>query len=83
MSLKRKVTGHADSMRVVIPHQLAEMHDIKSGDILEFQPETKGVFKIIAHSKMCQVRRKGSNEVINIYPVNGKCIPPKGFELIK
>lgn len=83
MVLQRKARTVGDSLTVVIPSQLAEYHDIDEGTMLEFQPMTKGVFKLVTlAAKTCKVKKKGTNEIVTIQVKNGECIPPKGYETI-
>ena len=83
MTLQRKARTTGDSLSVVIPSQLAEYHDIDEGTLLEFQPMTKGVFKLVTiASKTCRVKHKGTGDITTIPLKDGKCIPPKEYEII-
>lgn len=46
MPIKRKVRMCGESLAVTIPSQIAQLHDIKEGDYLEFTPIGYGEFKI-------------------------------------
>ncbi|MEA2055087.1 MAG: AbrB/MazE/SpoVT family DNA-binding domain-containing protein [Candidatus Thermoplasmatota archaeon] len=46
MAIKRKVRMAGESLAVTIPSQIAQLHDIKEGDYLEFAPIGYGEFKI-------------------------------------
>jgi len=46
MAIKRKVRMAGESLAVTIPSQIAQLHDIKEGDYLEFTPIGYGEFKI-------------------------------------
>ena len=82
MALKRKARVVGESLTVTIPAQIAEFYDIYEGTLLEWQPMQNDVFKIRKHTKTCQVRKKGSNKIETILAKNGKCIAPRGFELV-
>lgn len=83
MALKRKARTVGDSLTVSIPAQLAELHDIDEGTLLEFQPMAKGTFKLKSLAKMCKVKKKGTDKTMNILAKDGKCIPPKGWIFVK
>ncbi|RLF47517.1 MAG: hypothetical protein DRN29_02325, partial [Thermoplasmata archaeon] len=38
MGIKRKVRKCGKSLAITIPSQIAELHDIKEGDYMEFEP---------------------------------------------
>ncbi len=46
MGIKRKVRMCGDSLAITIPSQIAELHNIKEGDYMEFEPIGSGEFKI-------------------------------------
>jgi hypothetical protein len=46
MGIKRKVRMCGESMAITIPSQIAELHDIKVGDYMEFEPIGSGEFKL-------------------------------------
>ena len=46
MGIKRKVRICGESLAITIPSQIAELHDIKPGDYMEFEPIGYGEFKI-------------------------------------
>ena len=46
MAIKRKVRMAGESLAVTIPSQIAQLHDIREGDYLEFTPIGYGEFKI-------------------------------------
>jgi len=83
MALQRKVREVGNSLNVVIPSQIAELHDIDEDSILEFQPMQKGVFKMIkiGEATMCTVRKIGTTETKRVPKQFGRCIPPKGWEV--
>lgn len=81
MTLRRKARTVGDSLTVSIPSQLADLHDINEGSLLEFQPMTKGTFKLVKMAKLCTIRKKGTKETKNILPKEGKCVPPEGWVL--
>lgn len=82
MPLQRKARVTGDSLSVVIPSQLADYHDIDEGTLLEFQPQEKGVFKMVTIAKTCRVKKKGTDEIVTIKVKDGQCIPPKGYEAV-
>ena len=82
MALQRKVRTTGDSLSVVIPSQLADYHDIDEGTLLEFQPQEKGVLKMVTIAKTCKVKKKGTDEIVTIRARNGECVPPKGYEVV-
>ena len=83
MTLQRKVREVGNSLNVVIPSQIAELHDIDEDTILEFQPMQKGVFKLIkiGEATMCTIRKIGTAETKRVPKQFGRCIPPKGWEV--
>ena len=83
MTLQRKAYKVGDSLVVAIPWNLAELHDITPGSMIEFQPMEKGVFKIIASARLCRIQRIGSDETRLINAEEGRCNPPKGWTLVK
>jgi len=84
MVLQRKVREVGNSLSVIIPAQIAHLHEIEENTILEFQPMEKGIFKIvrIGEAAMCTIRKKGTTETKRIPTDLGRCIPPKGWEKI-
>jgi hypothetical protein len=46
MDIKRKVRMCGESLAVTIPSQIAELHNIKVGDYMAFEPIGSGEFKI-------------------------------------
>jgi bifunctional DNA-binding transcriptional regulator/antitoxin component of YhaV-PrlF toxin-antitoxin module len=46
MGIKRKVRMCSESLVITIPRQIAELHKIKVGDFMEFEPIGRGKFKI-------------------------------------
>ena len=46
MGIKRKVRMCGESLAVTIPSQIAELHNIKEGDYMEFKSIGSGEFKI-------------------------------------
>jgi len=46
MGIKRKVRICGESLAITIPSQIAELHNIKEGDYMEFEPIGTGEFKI-------------------------------------
>jgi hypothetical protein len=46
MGIKRKVRYCGESLGITIPSQIAEFHDIKEGDYMEFEPIGSGEFKL-------------------------------------
>jgi antitoxin component of MazEF toxin-antitoxin module len=46
MGVRRKVRMCGESMAITIPSQIAELHDIKEGDYMEFEPIGTGEFRI-------------------------------------
>jgi hypothetical protein len=46
MGIKRKVRMCGESLAITIPSQIAEFHDIKEGDYMEFDPIGSGEFKL-------------------------------------
>ncbi len=82
MALKRKARIVGESLTVTIPSQIAEYYDINEGTQLEWQPMQRDTFKIIKYAKTCRVRKKGTNKIETILAKDGKCIAPKGFELV-
>ncbi len=83
MSLHRKAFNVGNSLTVTIPTDLAKMHDIEEGSIIEFQPMEKGVFKLISHAQTCQIRNTRTGETRHFPRIDGRCIPPKGYEVIE
>jgi len=83
MTLQRKVREVGNSLNVVIPSQIAELHGIDEGSLLEFQPMEKGVFKIIriGEATMCTIKKIGSTETKRVPKQLGRCIAPKGWEV--
>jgi len=83
MALQRKVREVGNSLSVIIPSQMAELHGIDEGALLEFQPMEKGVFKIIqiGEATLCTVKKIGSTETKRVPKQFGRCIPPKGWEV--
>ena len=82
MALERKARTVGESLTVTIPSQIAEFYHIYEGTLLEWQPMQNDVFKIVKHAKTCRVRKKGTNKVETILAKDGKCIAPRGFELV-
>jgi len=80
MALQRKVREVGNSLNVVIPSQIADLHNIDEETILEFEPMEQGVFKLRKIAQMCTVRKKGTEETKKIPSNMGRCIPPKGWE---
>ncbi len=46
MGIKRKVRMCGESLAITIPSQIAQMHNIKEGDYMEFEPIGSGEFRI-------------------------------------
>ena len=46
MGIKRKVRMCGKSLAITIPRQIAELHGIREGDYMEFEPIGTGEFKI-------------------------------------
>lgn len=46
MGIKRKVRICGESLAITIPSQIAELHGIKPGDYMEFEPIGYGEFKL-------------------------------------
>ena len=46
MGIKRKVRICGESLAITIPSQIAELHDIKEGDYMEFEPIGYEEFKL-------------------------------------
>lgn len=46
MSIKRKVRTCGGNLAITIPSQIAQLHDIKEGDYMEFEPIGYGEFKL-------------------------------------
>ena len=46
MPIKRKVRMCGESLAITIPSQIAELHDIKEGNFMEFEPIGSGEFRI-------------------------------------
>ncbi len=46
MGIKRKVRMCGESLAITIPSQIAEMHNIREGDYMEFTPIGSGEFKL-------------------------------------
>ena len=46
MAIKRKVRMCGESLAITIPSQIAELHDIKVGDYMEFTPIGSGKFRL-------------------------------------
>lgn len=82
MSLQRKARTVGGSLNVVIPSQIAELHGIDEGSLLEFQPMQKGVFKLIKLEgmQMCSIKNKDTGETKKVPLQFGRCIPPQGWE---
>jgi len=72
MAIKRKVRMAGESLAVTIPSQIAQLHDIKEGDYLEFTPIGYGEFKIKKVEKQ-RNRRSGfyfsSLTFLRVYPM--------------
>lgn len=83
MALQRKVREVGNSLNVVIPSQIAELHEIDEDTVLEFEPMKKGVFKIIkiGEATMCTVKKIGSTETKRIQKQFGRCVPPPGWKV--
>jgi len=84
MSLQRKARTVGGSLNVVIPSQIAELHDIDEGSLLEFQPMQKGVFKLIKleGTQICTIKNKDTGDTKTIPQQFGRCIPPQGWEKV-
>ena len=46
MGIKRKVRMFGESLAITVPSQIAELHNIKEGDYMEFEPIGTGEFKL-------------------------------------
>jgi AbrB family looped-hinge helix DNA binding protein len=46
MAIKGKVRMCSESLAITIPSQIAELHNIKEGDYMEFTPIGTGEFRI-------------------------------------
>lgn len=81
MSLQRKARTVGGSLNVVIPSQIAELHEIDEGTLLEFRPITQGEFKLIKidEAEMCTIQNKSTNETKRIAKQQGRCVPPEGW----
>ena len=83
MALQRKVREVGNSLNVVIPSQIADLHHIDENTILQFEPIQEGVFKLRKIAHVCTIRKKGTTETKKIPPNDiGLCIPPRGWEKV-
>ena len=46
MPLKRKVRKTGESLAIILPSQIAGLHDIHEGDYVEFTPIDTGKFRV-------------------------------------
>ena len=83
MALRRKARLTGDSLSVVIPAQLAELHGIGEGTVLEFQPMQTGVFKLVSLTKTCRARHRDTGNIVTLKLRNGECVPPAGYEVVR
>ena len=83
MALHRKVREVGNSLSVIIPSQMAELHGIEDDTLLSFEPMEKGVFKVIkiGEAMMCTIKKIGSDKTKRVPKQFGRCIPPKGWEV--
>ena len=46
MAIRRKVRWCGESIAITVPSQIAELHGIVEGDMMEFEPIGSGEFRI-------------------------------------